>query len=236
MSCWEIRIEGIVQGVGFRPHVYQLAHRMDLKGTVSNGAEGVHIQFEASPQQAEIFYRKILADRPTISRITHHRLQPLSPQFFEDFQIIESEAAAVKKLPFTPDYGLCSDCRSEMKDANDRRFQYPFITCTQCGPRYSIITDLPYDRPWTTMQPFEMCPTCQAEYDDPMARRHFSQTNSCAECGITLKLLERGYRVVEGNNPTIKAAILKAWEEGKIIAIKGIGGFLLTCDASNPHA
>ncbi|MEL6730244.1 MAG: carbamoyltransferase HypF [Bacteroidota bacterium] len=236
MSCWEIRIEGIVQGVGFRPHVYQLAHRMDLKGTVSNGAEGVHIQFEASPQQAEIFYRKILAERPAISRITHHRLQPLSPQFFEDFQIIESEAAAVKKLPFTPDYGLCSDCRSEMKDANDRRFQYPFITCTQCGPRYSIITDLPYDRPWTTMQPFEMCPTCQAEYDDPMARRHFSQTNSCAECGITLKLLEEGNRVVEGNNPTIKAAILKAWEEGKIIAIKGIGGFLLTCDASNPHA
>ena len=239
MKQWEIRFEGIVQGVGFRPTVFQIATRLGISGEVSNGVEGVRIHFHATEVEAQIFYQTLLNNPPPISHITHHQLKQTSyrSSFFDSFQIIDSQAVGTKKLLFTPDYALCEACRSELWQPSDRRYGYPFITCTQCGPRFSIITQLPYDRPWTTMEPFEMCPTCLKEYNNPLDRRHFSQTNSCPDCGISLSLFtkETKKHTVEADQ-ALQSRIHQHWEKGEIVAIKGIGGFLLTCDAQNPEA
>ncbi|MEM6348742.1 MAG: carbamoyltransferase HypF [Bacteroidota bacterium] len=237
MQSWEIHITGIVQGVGFRPFVYQLAQQKNLKGTVSNGSAGVKICFNESQENAEKFYQAVLAQKPSIAQVRSSRLQSVDKRFFDKFGIIESEEEGPKTNFFAPDYALCEQCRQEMRDPNNRRFGYPFITCTQCGPRYSIISNLPYDRPYTSMADYQMCSFCEAEYHNPLDRRHYSQTNSCASCGIKLTYYAIGERSDMLHNPQqIIAAVCKAWQEGKIIAIKGIGGFLLTCDASNAES
>lgn len=237
MTTWRISIQGIVQGVGFRPFVYQLAKDHQIYGEVSNGVAGVLIRFNATQANAQAFYREVLEKKPRISRITQKSLEKIDNRFFDSFKIIESKSSGIKTLLFTPDYALCKACKRELSDKTDRRFSYPFITCTQCGPRYSVIENLPYDRPTTTMSSFQMCHTCQAEYDSPVNRRHFSQTNSCTNCGIPLRLkCKNGQGATAKNTEEIKKQLIACWEKGDIVAIKGIGGYLLTCDANNPTA
>ncbi|MEL6194739.1 MAG: carbamoyltransferase HypF [Bacteroidota bacterium] len=237
MKTWLIRIRGIVQGVGFRPFVYQRAHAHQLAGYVSNGSEGVSIGFQASTEQAETFYHEIITEAPPISRITSHQIEETDTQFFDTFEIRESQQAAVNQVLFTPDYALCGDCRRELRTPTDRRYAYPFITCTNCGPRFSIIRALPYDREHTTMDVFSMCPTCEEEYHNPLDRRHYSQTNSCKECGIKLHLTTaKGKELHFQTEEELLLHITFLWAKGNIIAIKGIGGYLLTCDAQNQEA
>ncbi|MEM7369034.1 MAG: carbamoyltransferase HypF [Bacteroidota bacterium] len=237
MCSWQIRLAGIVQGVGFRPFVYKLAKDRGLRGEVSNGVAGVQIRFSATEEEANVFLDDLLRRKPAIARITQHELLEIEPTFFDTFQIVESEGKEEKNLLFTPDYAICKACVEEMKEGNNRRYQYPFITCTSCGPRYSIISDLPYDRPLTTMAPFEMCAECQAEYSSPLDRRHFSQSNSCPTCGISLQLVGKATNeTLPQQGDEIKSFIHQVWVQGQIVAIKGIGGYLLTCDARNEQA
>ncbi|MEL6653066.1 MAG: Sua5/YciO/YrdC/YwlC family protein, partial [Bacteroidota bacterium] len=237
MPSWEIQIQGIVQGVGFRPKVYQLARKQDICGEVSNGSSGLHIYFNASEQEAQDFYALILAQKPPLARIQHSVMQATEQRFFDKFGIIESEDHGPTTTFFAPDYAICTSCQQELFDPHNRRYQYPFITCTQCGPRYSIISGLPYDRPYTSMHPFKMCAPCETEYHNPLDRRHYSQTNSCPDCGIEMKLYAFGERqILETKTKDIIDALCKAWEAGEIVAIKGIGGFLLCCDPAHEVA
>ena len=230
MKTYHIHIEGIVQGVGFRPFVYKLAMEMGLCGWVNNTSDGVHIRVSTEPETATLFLSRILAEKPKFSVVTHSDLAEIALEEFQQFDIIRSEESGDTKLLVTPDFAMCSDCREELYDPTNHRYLYPFITCTNCGPRYSIINSLPYDRPTTTMAPFQMCPTCQAEYDDPLDRRYYSQTNSCPDCAIDLSLWKDGQFLPKGDEIL---QVVQAWKAGKIVAIKGMGGYLLTCDASN---
>ena len=229
-----LHIQGQVQGVGFRPFVYRLALEMQLLGWVNNSSDGVHIELSGSEAQIELFCQRLLAEAPALSRITSFSRTVLPFQSFSEFQIVSSDNTTLPLLLLTPDFGLCTACRAELHQEENRRFAYPFITCTNCGPRYSIIKGLPYDRPLTTMQSFTMCPACQAEYDDPLNRRYYSQTNSCNNCGIQLQYLERENQISQNNEVALHAAI-SALNAGKIVAVKGIGGFLLLADATNPN-
>jgi hydrogenase maturation protein HypF len=234
MPTWEIRIRGIVQGVGFRPTVFRIAREGGIAGEVSNGMEGVCIRFNASEAKARMFYEQMLSNRPALSHITDSSLVEIAEQFFEKFEIVESQQRGRRQVYLTPDYALCATCRAEMADHSDRRFGYPFIACTQCGPRYSIIEALPYDRPGTAMQAFPLCSDCQSEYEDPLDRRHFAQATSCPQCAISLQL---SYEGKSCNTPDlIREAVIRLWESGRIVAIKGIGGYLLTCDATQAAA
>ena len=227
MDTFHIHIEGIVQGVGFRPFVYQLAKANGLHGWVNNTNDGVHIEISADQDAAELLYQQIISQPPKLATITRHEIQKITSKQFTQFEIIDSDAGASPSLPLTPDFALCQDCRTEISDVSNRRHNYAFTTCTNCGPRYSIMNDLPYDRPNTTMARFEQCDKCSGEYNDPLNRRHYSQTNSCSNCGIELMVDEEP---LTDEGITVLANYL---EQGKILAIKGIGGFLLVCDASN---
>ncbi|HHH52255.1 MAG TPA: carbamoyltransferase HypF, partial [Bacteroidetes bacterium] len=227
---FHIHIKGIVQGVGFRPFVYKLALKHGLNGDVNNTTDGVHINVECDEEKANEFLNEIIKNAPALSVITGYTIEKIRDVHYDDFQIIHSESEKEPNLLLTPDFALCEDCRKELHDPENRRCRYPFITCTNCGPRYSIITGLPYDRPLTTMQKYKMCDTCEKEYNNPLDRRYFSQTNSCEECGVKLSIYENGSIIHPDDY--IKY-IVSAWKEGKIVAIKGIGGFLLTCDATD---
>jgi len=233
-----ITINGLVQGVGFRPFVYQLANQFEIKGKVSNGTNGVEIQFNADENLAENFYHQLISEPPKLAKITNSSLQQVNYQFFENFIITESSVTENVSLLLTPDFAMCDDCRYELNDSKNRRYRYPFITCTHCGPRYSIIKKLPYDRPQTSMNEFVMCATCEAEYNNPNDRRFYAQTNSCENCGPKLTWYKSDHGVVEKlsctqNTDGILYRIWQTLENGKIVAIKGIGGYLLICDASN---
>jgi hydrogenase maturation protein HypF len=233
LHTYHIHIQGIVQGVGFRPFVYQKAIHHGMKGWVNNTNDGVHIQITDLKEQAELFLKDLLDHLPPLAIVTRHTFEQTDFQDYTSFEIVESTATTQPKLLVTPDVALCEDCRNELQNPENRRYQYPFITCTNCGPRYSIIQKLPYDRPYTTMNPFEMCPVCLKEYHNPMERRHFSQTNSCPECKVEMQLYIDG-SILE--NFEDLSFIIKQWQAGKIIAIKGIGGYLLTCDATQVQA
>lgn len=222
-NTYHIHIQGIVQGVGFRPYVFRLAEQFLLRGRVNNAADGVHIEFNAEETQAQGFYKKLLENAPILSKITHSSIEKIDEKFFEnDFKIIHSDDGKKANLLITPDFAMCEECKNELENAENHRFEYPFITCTNCGPRYSIIKKLPYDREYTAMDSFKMCPNCAIEYNDTHNRRFYSQTNSCKTCGVELSM------------PV--SDIVNAISEGKIIAIKGIGGYLLLCDATNEIA
>lgn len=233
MQTWHIHIKGQVQGVGFRPFVYVLAQEFGLKGWVNNTVDGVHIEFNATLKLAQKVKREISSRSPKLARITSIQLKETEQAFFENFQIIHSDSAGQRNLLLTPDFGMCEDCRRELKVNTNRRYTYPFITCTNCGPRYSIIHSLPYDRIHTKMDTFQMCKNCQVEYENPLDRRYYSQTNSCPNCAIQLYLFDAHNQELQGN---ILEQVVDAWHTGKIIAIKGIGGYLLTCDANNSSA
>jgi hydrogenase maturation protein HypF len=239
---WNIHIQGQVQGVGFRPFVWRTALDRGLKGWVANGLQGVWIKINATAAEAIDFQEFILKNIPETAHITAAALTADEDDtFFDQFTIIESHSDGLAVLHLTPDMALCAHCRSEIHEVVNRRYQYPFTTCTVCGPRYSIITGLPYDRPLTTMQAFEMCPTCQEEYADPANRRFYAQTNSCPDCGIHMKFIGGGLPLSEAAQGSLSSVqiiekVVSLWQTGHIVAIKGTGGFLLTCDATNAQA
>ncbi len=236
MPTYHIHIEGQVQGVGFRPFVYRLALEHGLKGWVSNTVDGVHVEFNASPEKAGQFRDALIRQAPAMAIILRHEIVEAPAREFNGFRIAESPENGEAKLLLTPDFAMCEDCRRELHNPDNHRFNYPFITCTNCGPRFSIITKLPYDRERTTMAPFRMCPACQGEYGDPLDRRYYSQTNSCPDCAIHLSLFHQEKGRLPNSQEAILHKVPRLWSEGRIIAIKGIGGFLLTCDATNPDA
>ncbi|NNF36713.1 MAG: carbamoyltransferase HypF, partial [Saprospiraceae bacterium] len=230
MPTYYIHIKGIVQGVGFRPTIYRLADKYQLKGTVSNTTDGVQIYFNATAKKSSLFFNDIKSHPPSRAVVTSIEIQETEKREYEGFQIIDSHGGKDRSVLLTPDFAICDECRSEMYDSNNKRYHYPFITCTLCGPRYSIINALPYDRPLTTMDTFNMCPDCQYEYDDIEDRRYFSQTNTCPECSIKLSVSGQSGNVIP------ISSVIQAWKQDLIVAIKGIGGYLLTCDATSEHA
>lgn len=236
MPTYQFHIQGQVQGVGFRPFVSRMAKRLDLNGWVNNGKDGVHIHVSGSEDACRVFIKELKSNPPPLANITSMQMELIETLESKDFRIIESDKEANADLLLTPDVGLCDVCRSEIKDLVNRRFEYAFTTCTNCGPRYSIIQSLPYDRENTTMSDFEICPSCQHEFEDPEDRRYYSQTNSCSVCGVTLSLLDNQGKMLTQVEKEVIDFVADALSHGKIIAIKGIGGFLLLVDAANSNA
>ncbi len=230
VQAFHIHIQGQVQGVGFRPFVYKKAIEKNLKGWVNNSSTGVHIEVEGKKQIIEDFHKEITQNPPELSIITNSSIKEIENQEFTSFKIVHSESNEKPNLLLTPDYGICKDCERELFDANNGRYLYPFITCTNCGPRYSIIKKLPYDREVTTMENFKMCETCKTEYENPLDRRYYSQTNSCAKCAVELFIFGSS---TEYSQQEIIELIQNSLRSGKIVALKGIGGYLLMADATN---
>ncbi len=231
-KCLSVR--GTIQGVGFRPFVFQLATRLDLGGMVSNTSEGVAIHVEGARAAVDIFCKILKKEPPPLSHITAISSKAVSPEGVTGFSIGESVSHLEKAAFIPPDVGVCDNCLSELRDPRDRRYRYPFITCTHCGPRYSIIEDLPYDRPLTMMNAFPMCKACRAEYEDPASRRFHAQPIACPDCGPRVFLYDAGRRLVPGPDPILEARDLL--KSGHILAIKGLGGFHLAVDALNDDA
>ncbi|MGG5253911.1 carbamoyltransferase HypF [Neobacillus sp. SM06] len=230
----KIAVSGRVQGVGFRPFIFQLAKELHLNGTVQNNMDGVKIYLEGESEKLQQF-QALLANRaPRLSKIDSIAVEETESRNIQDFKIIESERRGTSTLVIPTDSAVCDDCLKEMHDPTNFRYRYPFINCTQCGPRYTIIEELPYDRPFTTMKNFPMCPDCKKEYENPENRRHHAQPIACPTCGPKVQLLNDEGTIIDPDQP-IKRAI-KLLNQGKIIAIKGIGGYHLSCDARNEQA
>jgi len=214
-----------------------MAQEKGLKGWVCNTTDGVHLEFNASDRDCRSTVKEILENCPPLARVTGYEVEAIGEKLFDNFQIIHKEEEVVNgSLLLSPDFALCKACRAELLQNGDRREAYAFITCTLCGPRYSIIDRLPYDRPHTTMQTYEMCALCAEEYHDPLDRRYYSQTNSCHTCGIQMELYGQGQQLIEDGQERIVDSVVEAWRAGRIVAVKGIGGYLLTCDAANARA
>ncbi|MDF2556628.1 MAG: (NiFe) hydrogenase maturation protein HypF [Bacillales bacterium] len=228
----KVTVKGRVQGVGFRPFIFSLADQYRLKGTVQNNMDGVKIHVESdSFQNLESFVSDIRLKSPRLSKITEIKSFEASYEAFDDFTIIPSESKGSSSLVIPIDAAVCDECLEEMRDPSNFRYNYPFINCTQCGPRYTIISSLPYDRPVTSMKNFPMCDDCAKEYNDPLNRRHHAQPIACPKCGPQLKLYEITGNEIQVND--IVHETRKLLLEGKIVAIKGIGGYHLCCDATN---
>jgi hydrogenase maturation protein HypF len=236
MPCYHIHIEGQVQGVGFRPHIYRMAKRLGLNGWVSNGSDGVHVELSGFEDSCNVFINELKEQPPYLARITNQQVYLIENPGFQDFKIRESTSDVAPSLLLTPDLGLCDECRNEIKNSFDRRHQYAFTTCIHCGPRYSIVKSLPYDRRNTSMNEFEMCPSCMQEYNDSENRRYYSQTNSCPHCGVDLLLTDNRGKTLSGNNSEVLDKTIELLRQGKVVAVKGIGGYLLATDATNAKA
>ena len=230
-----VNVKGIVQGVGFRPFVYQSALSHALGGYVLNNSEGVVIEVEGEEKNLSLFLNALQDNPPPLARIDTIESHNITVTGEKSFHIHHSDAGMVTTTMVSPDIALCEKCKAQMNDKTDRRYAYPFINCTDCGPRYSIITRLPYDRPNTSMNTFTMCKECAKEYNDPNDRRYHAQPISCRECGPTLYLLDRNGKEIAKNNDAI-GLTCKLIEEKKIVAIKGLGGFHLVCDALSDEA
>ncbi len=223
----------MVQGIGFRPFIYGLAEAHSICGWVLNNEKGVFIDAESEDGNLDAFVRNIPKLAPPLARIESFDIQYLEPLGYTLFEIRKSEEALEKFVLISPDLATCDPCLSELFSSGNFRYRYPFINCTLCGPRFTIIQDIPYDRHKTTMAPFRMCPVCRKEYEDPRDRRFHAQPNACPACGPSLRLEDRDGQEVSGD-PIEKTLDLLA--EGRIIAIKGLGGFHLACDARNQVA
>lgn len=231
VSGVRIHIQGVVQGVGFRPFVFSLAEASSLTGWVRNTSAGVEIEVDGTPNALDTFVASLRTDAPPLARIDSIDVEKCDPGHHQDFTILPSKSFADASQPISPDVSLCVDCRRELYDPTDRRFRYPFINCTNCGPRFTIIQDIPYDRPKTTMAHFEMCAQCAAEYHDPRDRRFHAQPVACPDCGPQIWLEDNGVRRAVREEALQAARQLIS--EGKILAVKGLGGFHLACDATN---
>ncbi len=229
-----IRIRGVVQGVGFRPFVYRVARDHAVRGWVINTSGSVDVEAEQERHAVQRFLDDLVNTIPPLARIDEHTVEWLEPVGYERFEIRESRSAAGQYQLVPPDIATCDDCRRELFDPADRRYRYPFINCTNCGPRFTIIEDVPYDRPLTSMKVFPMCPDCEAEYGDPLDRRFHAQPDACPVCGPAYRLVDaQGAPVPCDDVVAATAALLLA---GRIVAPKGLGGFHLACDATNPAA
>ena len=234
MKSLRITVRGVVQGVGFRPFIYRLAHEHKLAGWVRNTSGSVEIEVEGEESAVARFVEEIRSSSPPMARIEEMASSPISHQGYTSFEIIGSRPEPGQYQLVSPDIATCEACRQEVFSPHDRRYHYPFTNCTNCGPRFTIIEDIPYDRPLTTMRRFTMCPRCQKEYDDPLDRRFHAQPNACPVCGPSLSLVD-SHGAPAGGKDVIRSAA-NLIREGKILAIKGLGGFLLACDATNSAA
>ena len=228
-------IQGIVQGVGFRPFVYQLARRCRLTGYVVNTPAGVDVEVEGADEDVERFFTALRDESPPLAHISGiERTDDLSPEHGSGFEIRESRTGETRSALISPDVSVCGDCLRELRDPRDRRYRYPFINCTNCGPRYTIIQDIPYDRPMTTMGRFVMCDDCRAEYEDPEDRRFHAQPNACPRCGPRLALHDGAGDPVDCDDPVEET--IRRLRAGEILAVKGLGGFHLAVDAARHDA
>ncbi|MEB3160496.1 MAG: carbamoyltransferase HypF, partial [Synechocystis sp.] len=230
----EITVEGMVQGVGFRPFVYRLATQMGLTGWVNNSSTGATVMISGNAEAIAVFQQRLQGELPIPGKIEQLTVKDCAWQRFADFQIRPSRSGE-KTTAILPDLAPCPACLAELLDPKNRRYGYPFINCTHCGPRYSIIRGLPYDRPYTTMAQFVMCPDCQREYDDPGDRRFHAQPNACPRCGPRLTFWDQRGNTLGERDEALQRAI-NGLNAGKILAIKGVGGFHLCCDATNFEA
>jgi len=237
----KIIVDGIVQGVGFRPFIYQLAKRFGLTGSVCNDTRGVTIEVEGQAGALHQFVTAIRSEKPPLSVIQSLDTQEIPAQGTTGFGILQSRVDETRRAQIAPDTFVCDDCLKELFDPADRRYHYPFINCTNCGPRYTIVTGIPYDRPLTTMAEFPLCDDCQAEYDDPTSRRFHAQPNACPICGPELQLLAANGQpplienLLSGIEDPLSEAIRRL-KKGQILAIKGLGGYHLAVDAGNQDA
>lgn len=234
----KIKINGIVQGVGFRPFVYCLAQELSLTGYVLNSSEGVIIEAEGSLSDLREFIDRIQKFHPKQAKITNLHYDFLPVLGYKEFSIRDSisQANLLYSTLISPDLATCEDCLSELFNPVDRRYKYPFINCTNCGPRFTIIKEIPYDRKNTTMSDFEMCSLCKAEYENPADRRFHAQPNACYACGPLLKLLDNRGISIEIDQLEIVSYVSRLIKEGKIVAIKSLGGYHIVCDATNSEA
>ena len=230
----QIEVSGIVQGVGFRPYIYRLATSRHLSGTIRNTSAGVTIEVEGPPESVQDFLQHLPSEAPPLARITSFAVRDVPCNGDQDFRIVHSAEGEEVRTLISPDVAICLDCLREMFDANDRRYRYPFINCTNCGPRFTIIRDIPYDRPSTSMAVFPMCPACQAEYEAPLNRRFHAQPNACWECGPRVELWDKSGQRIECRDPVVEA--VSALHAGLVVAVKGLGGFHLAVDATNSAA
>jgi hydrogenase maturation protein HypF len=231
-----ILVSGVVQGVGFRPYVYSLASRCELAGYVRNNSGIVEIEVQGRNPSIDAFVEQLEEQAPALASIKQVSTRPIEvdPNSMGKFRILESEKSSSNKQGFVPpDTATCRDCLSELFDPNDRRYRYPFINCTACGPRFTIISSLPYDRPGTTMASFRMCDLCQQEYDDPANRRFHAQPNACASCGPFLSFVDLNEPQLTSHKESALVVAMNQLRRGRIIALKGLGGFQLICDATD---
>ncbi len=229
-----LEISGVVQGVGFRPYVYRLATEYQLAGTVRNTSSGVTIEVQGPLMVVDQFTARLPQEVPPLARITDLAVLEVPCNGDQEFRIISSSTEDAVHTLISPDIATCDDCLRELFDPRDRRYRYPFINCTNCGPRFTITCDIPYDRPRTSMSAFPMCRTCQEEYDDPLSRRFHAQPNACWDCGPRLEWWNSKEGLVSSCDPIAAAAA--ALKAGLVVAVKGLGGFHLAADATNPVA
>ncbi len=229
-----VRVVGVVQGVGFRPFVHRLADELGLAGHVGNDTEGVFMEIEGSPAAVEGLLARLVTEAPPLAKIFGVDSTPCPPTFQVGFHIVESPGDGAARTFVSPDVAVCDDCLAELSDPTDRRARYPFTNCTNCGPRFTITMRLPYDRHNTTMRDFALCDACLAEYNDPADRRFHAQPVACAECGPRI-WFEGADGMVEGSDAAL-AATQQALAGGAIVAVKGLGGYHLACDATSDKA
>ena len=232
-KTFKIQINGRVQGVGFRPFVFNLAQKLGLKGSVSNNQNGVLIFINSERHKAENFLVEIKKNHSKVAVITQTSIEEITSKTFDSFDIILNETKDEINIPLTPDFAICDSCKTEVLDTKNRRYNYVFTTCTQCGPRYSITKKYPFERHNTSISKFEMCAVCLKEYSNPTNNRFHSQTNSCATCGIQLEFLDNKNNTIEINKSKVIETVVSKLEQGNIIAIKNTNGYLLCCDATN---
>ncbi len=237
IKTYQIHISGRVQGVGFRPFIFNLSENFGLKGFVSNNEKGVIIQVQGIQEKVENFYNQIALLKPKSSQIISSTMVETPIQeTFEKFTIRTTPENLIIDIPLTPDFATCPNCEEELLDEKNRRYFYPFTTCTQCGPRYAITEKFPFERENTSISQWEMCPDCLQEYQNPTDIRFHSQTNTCPDCGIKTKLTDNEEKIISKNNKEIFTFLAEKLRQGKIIAVKNTSGYLLLCDATNPGA
>ena len=228
-----VQVRGQVQGVGFRPFIYRLAEELGLSGWVRNCGAGVEFEVQGSAEKVESMLRRLHSEPPPLARIAEVSVESAKPEPGHGFTILESKSGAVTTR-IAPDTAICRDCLAELFSPDDRRYRYPFINCTHCGPRYTIAARLPYDRAQTSMAKFALCPECLAEYRTPADRRFHAEANACPTCGPQLALLDAGGAPIAVGDAL--AAAVARLQAGEILAVKGLGGFHLMCNAKNPAA
>jgi len=232
-----IQIKGIVQGVGFRPYVYKKALQYQLKGWVMNTGKGVIIDVEGSPSVLETFIKDVVHNPPSLAQIREVKVEAVAElKQYTKFEIIMSQDKDCKDALVPPDVSLCDDCKREIFDSKDRHYSYPFTNCTNCGPRFTIVKDIPYDREQTTMQEFEMCTSCKEEYGNPLNRRFHAQPVACPICGPKVELVDKQGVPIELDQGDIFKTVRRILKEGHILALKGLGGFHLACNAKDFRA